>query len=106
MISLNVPSYSPIARARATALSPSPQRAQWAWGLCGREWRLGIGDWLPLASGSPHLSQIGGVIGKTERQQLTHTHPDNGSSRSAPHTAQLGASTAANRALAPLVIRD
>src|SRR5918995_5622044 len=94
MISRSVPSYSPIARARVTDDDLPEQFAQLPSGR-GR--------------GSPQRSQTGGVIGRTERQQLPHTQPDNGSSRSAPQTAHDGASSAATNpfaaSLAPLGIR-
>ena len=91
MISRRVPSYSPMARARVT-----------------------IDDWLAQLShpapmrdrGSPHRSHIGGVIGKTERQHVPHTQPDNGSSSNTPHTAHDGANNAVKRALPIPEIRD
>lgn len=99
MISRSAPSYSPTERARSTALVP-------AWHCAQRDWGLGTWDWVGLASGSPHLSHTGGVIGRTNPQHAAHTQPDNGSSRSALHTAHTGASTAATKTLAPPGIRD
>src|SRR5688572_21112083 len=95
MISRSVPSYSPIARARPTADGPP---VQFAHGPSDR------------ASGSPHRSQIGGVIGRIAPQQVPQTQPESGSSRSALHTAHIGARSAATNpfaaSLALLGIRD
>src|SRR5688572_29021450 len=110
MISLSVPSYSPTARARPTALSVAQQRAQRDWELWVRDSRLATGDCFCRASGSPHLSHIGDVMRRTDRQQDAHTQPDKGSSRSALHTAHEGARSAAtNPSAIPLAtegIRD
>ena len=91
MISRSVPSYSPTARARVTGDCCPEQPRQ-----------------SPLArgNGSPHLSQIGGVIGRIDCQQPPHTQPDNGSSRRASQTAQDGAKSAVKNAFAPQGIRD
>lgn len=99
MISRSAPSYSPTERARSTALAP-------AWHCEQRDWGLGIRDWFCRAIGSPHLSQIGGVIGRIDLQHVLHTQPDKGSSRTASHTAQAGASAAARSAFAAIGIRD
>ncbi len=106
MMSLSAPSYSPTARARVTVERCLPHNAQSDrdWGLVIRDWcRPGVrglvtSDWARRASGSPHVSHTGGVIGRTAVQQRRHTHPDNGSSSTASHTAQAGASNAATEA--------
>jgi hypothetical protein len=85
MISLSVPSYSPTARARVTI---DLRHEQLRHGVSAR------------ASGSPHRSQIGGVIGRTDRQQVAHTHPCVGSSSTALQTAQAGARSALTQAIA------
>src|SRR5687768_13302883 len=85
MISLRAPSYSPIALARVTMDFPAEQFTH---AVSAR------------ASGSPHRSQIGGVIGRIDRQQLAHTQPDNGSSRRPLQTAQTGAKSAVTTPLA------
>ena len=108
MMSLSAPSYSPTARARVTVERCLPHNAQRDrdWGLGIRDWHpsrgwgLGTGDWDGRASGSPHVSHTGGVIGRTAAQQLRHTQPDKGSSSTASQTAQAGASNAATEAFA------
>src|SRR5215213_6415799 len=99
MISRSVPSYSPTARARLTALAPA-----WHWEQ--RDWGFGIRDWFCRAIGSPHLSQMGGVIGRIDRQHAWQTQPSIGRSSATSHTAHAGASTAANTALASPATRD
>lgn len=104
MTSRSVPSYSPIARARLTALSLAQHG--WHTAIRPRDWGLEIGDWSCRASGSPHLSHSGGVIRRTIRQQLSQTQPDNGSSKRASQTGQAGANSADTSALIPLGISD
>ena len=91
MISRSVPSYSPTARARVT-------------GDCCQEQPRHS----PLArgNGSPHLSQIGGVMGRIDCQQRRHTHPDSGSARRASQTAHAGANKAAPSAFAQAEIKN
>ena len=91
MICRSVPSYSPTARARVTADCCPEQPRQ-----------------SPLArgNGSPHLSQIGGVMGRIDCQQPRHTHPDSGSSRRASQAAHAGASKATPSAFVQAEIRN
>ena len=84
MTSRRLPSYSPTARDLST--------------ISSRPWH--DGQESARASGSPHLSQMGGVIGRMEPQQCLHTQPDSGSSRTALQTAHGGASNAAIRPFA------
>ena len=92
MISRSAPSYSPTARARVTANFCSEQFRQYT---------------LARGNGSPQLSQIGGVMGRIDRQQRGHTHPDSGASRRSLQTAHAGASSAVTNASTTLTgIRD
>jgi hypothetical protein len=84
MISMSVPSYSPMVRARAIV----PVRPLQV--LHRSE---------SLDNGSPHVSHTGGVIGRIDAQQFRHTHPDNGSSRIESQTTHAGARSAATNAL-------
>ena len=54
--------------------------------------------------GSPHRSQIGGVICTIDRQHFRHTQLDNGSSSIVAQTAQDGARSAAMTESATLEI--
>src|SRR5262245_53416460 len=91
MISRSVPSYGPIARARPMSEDDPAQCEQ----LLSER-----------GSGSPHVSQMGGVVGRTAFQQLAHTHPASGSSNTLSHTAQTGARRADISALPiPIAIR-
>ena len=55
-------------------------------------------------NGSPHESHTGGVICRTDPQQILHTQPSRGISKSALHAAHVGASSVAIMAFAAAVI--
>ena len=52
------------------------------------------------------MSQTGGVIGRTEPQQILHTQPSKGLSRIELQTAHSGARVAVTNALQHVVISD
>ena len=87
-IARNTPSYPPMARARSTWRRLRRQRGQSASGmLMARQ----------VGRGSPHRSHRGGVSGRIDRQQRSHTGPSVGCSRSCPQAAQEGARTTERR---------
>jgi hypothetical protein len=81
MISRNAPVYSPTARDRSMIRLRSLHRLH----TRGE-------DSMARASGSPHASQRGGVMGRMAAQQFLHTGPSRGSSKIALHAAHCGAS--------------
>ena len=93
-MSRSAPSYAPIARLRVTAPRRRRQR-----GHRDRSTEMTRHD----GSGSPHVSQTGGVMGTIDDQQPRQTGPAVGSSSGPAQQAQAGASSTASAASAILV---
>ncbi|MEO8077228.1 MAG: hypothetical protein ABI818_12935 [Acidobacteriota bacterium] len=85
------PSYGPIARPRATRVGWRRQRAQRPQAMLVTR---------HVGSGSPQLSQTGGVIGTIRVQQAWQTGPRVGWSSGLRHAAHAGASSTASAASA------